>query len=348
MGYSDKGKIKEIKNMVWDTYFRTDRNCFQMKGYRFDNAIVTDGISCSLLFVREDLYGQKYKPRAVKQPNFEPYIDEIGDKNLLKELANRPLMAIDPNLGDLIYCVNKEGDTFRYTHMQRRMESKTKKFNQIRLSNKQECMIEGKSIVEWETELSQYNCKTTVLANYESYVKAKLEMDQRLRPFYENIMFRKLKLQTFRNTRKSEQKMILNMKKNFGENTVVAFGDWEQKKHRKFKEPVKGKGFRTLLRKNGFDVYMVDEFKTSCRCWSCKSDTGVMEKCMERKDPNKKKSERKVKFVHGLLKCKTCARLWNRDANASRNILRIARSALLNQERPFYLRRTHHSGVSDG
>jgi transposase len=73
-----------------------------------------------------------------------------------------------------------------------------------------------------------------------------------------------------------------------------------------------------------------------------------MEKCMERKDPNKKKSERKVKFVHGLLKCKTCARLWNRDANASRNILRIARSALLNQERPFDLRRTHHSGVSDG
>jgi transposase len=73
-----------------------------------------------------------------------------------------------------------------------------------------------------------------------------------------------------------------------------------------------------------------------------------MEKMHGEKGSKQEKSERKVKFVHGLLKCKTCARLWNRDANASRNILRIARSALLNQERPFYLRRTHHSGVSDG
>ena len=30
------------------------------------------------------------------------------------------------------------------------------------------------------------------------------------------------------------------------EDTIVAFGYFEQRKHRKFKEPVKGKGFRSL------------------------------------------------------------------------------------------------------
>ena len=37
----------------------------------------------------------------------------------------------------------------------------------------------------------------------------------------------------------------------------------------KFKEPIKGKGMRTLFRKNGFITYLVDEFRTSCRCSSC-------------------------------------------------------------------------------
>ena len=47
------------------------------------------------------------------------------------------------------------------------------------------------------------------------------------------------------------------------------FGDCEQRKHRKYKEPVKGKGFRTLFRKAGYGVYLVDEFRTSCRCSAC-------------------------------------------------------------------------------
>jgi hypothetical protein len=49
----------------------------------------------------------------------------------------------------------------------------------------------------------------------------------------------------------------------------VCIGDWEQNHHRKFKEPVKGKGFRTVFRKVGYKVYLVDKFCTSCRCSAC-------------------------------------------------------------------------------
>ena len=50
---------------------------------------------------------------------------------------------------------------------------------------------------------------------------------------------------------------------------VVCFGDYEQRKHMKYKEPIKGKGMRTLFRKSGYETYLVDEFRTSCKCCNC-------------------------------------------------------------------------------
>ena len=62
--------------------------------------------------------------------------------------------------------------------------------------------------------------------------------------FYERYIFRKLRLQSYRNAKKSEQKMTNNFKRIFGDDKEVAvcFGDFEQKRHMKFKEPTKGKG----------------------------------------------------------------------------------------------------------
>ena len=46
----------------------------------------------------------------------------------------------------------------------------------------------------------------------------------------------------------------------------------QQKNHRKFKEPLQGKGFRTLLQKAGCSVFLVDEFRTSCQCSHCQAE----------------------------------------------------------------------------
>ena len=40
---------------------------------------------------------------------------------------------------------------------------------------------------------------------------------------------------------------------------------------------------------------------------------------------------------HGLLKCKTCCGVWNRDVNSATNIYRIAKNAINGLERPKYL-----------
>ncbi len=109
----------------------------------------------------------------------------------------------------------------------------------------------------------------------------------------------------------------------------------------KFKEPTKGKGFRKLFRKHGFEVFLVDEFKTSCMCYACADEDARCEKFLmvDNKSPRSKK-ERPQILCHGLLKCKTCSRVWNRDTNASLNIGRAAQQMLETQERPRYLSRS--------
>jgi hypothetical protein len=67
----------------------------------------------------------------------------------------------------------------------------------------------------------------------------------------------------------TEARLLSRLKRLFGgpEETIVAIGDLDKRKHRKFREPAKGRGIRALFRKAG--VYLVDEFRTSRRCSAC-------------------------------------------------------------------------------
>jgi transposase len=155
--------------------------------------------------------------------------------------------------------------------------------------------------------------------------------------FYEKELYRKLKLNTYLNTKRSEQRMMNSFQKKFGnkEEVIVCFGDYEQKQHMKFKEPIKGKGMRTLFKRNGYRTYLVDEFRTSCRCSNCEG--GECEKFLKRKISCSESEE--IRTIHGLLRCKTCGSVWNRDCNGAKNIYKISRNSINRIERPSYLSR---------
>ena len=72
---------------------------------------------------------------------------------------------------------------------------------------------------------------------------------------------------------------------------IVGIGDWDQHHQMKYKEPTLGIGMRSLLRKNKYNVYLVDEFRTSCKCSNCNG--GVCEKFMIRKNPRPKPKKNK-------------------------------------------------------
>lgn len=122
---------------------------------------------------------------------------------------------------------------------------------------------------------------------------------------------------------------------------VVCYGDFEQKQHMKFKEPIKGKGIRTLFRKAGFNTYLVDEFRTSCRYSNC--EIGICSKMMIRENPRPFRTGNIL--VHGLICCKNKRGYWNRDVNGVTNIYKIAYNAINNIERPNYLSRNKNSSA---
>ena len=246
----------------------------------------------------------------------------------------------------IYYCVDSNFNKYdaknfvRYSQDQRRKESKKKKFEKIRLRLKNEKKIQDRTIIEWETELSNFNKKSVDITRFKEYIQQKSEINGKLFSFYENIIFRKLRLQSYRNSKRSEQRMINNFKRKFGskEKVVVCFGDWNQKKQMKFKEPTLGKGIRTIFRKAGFQCYLVDEYKTSRMCSSC--EIGICKNTMVRENPRPYRTGNIL--VHGLIRCKNeeCGRhYWNRDVNGATNIYKIAYNAINWKKRPSYLSR---------
>ena len=333
--YLLEGNLKKYENEIWKFFFRTERQCFKKPKYTFHHMIETDGVSCSILMLRNDLIGKRL-PITKIGSNAEQYIDELSDYTNIK---NKKIVCIDPGTSDILYCVDndtKDANEFRYTQDSRRKECKIKKYAKIILEFKKE-KIDGKTIIEYETELSKLNRKTLMIKDFKEYIKKKSEINNKLYKFYEKYIFRKLKLNGYINRKKNEQKLINNFKKIFGkpEETIVIFGDWEQKQHMKYKEPIKGKGMRILFRQNNYKTFLVDEFRTSCMCSICKTELGRCEKFQIRKNPKPYKSNNIL--VHGAIRCKNCKAVWNRDVNGATNIYRIAKNAINGTERPKYL-----------
>jgi hypothetical protein len=333
-----EGNLIKRQSEIWKYFFHTEKSYFSSNNYIFNYMIETDGIACSILLVRKDVAGKRFKPTIKTEKEY--YIDDV-DNSILK---NKNIVAIDPNKSDLIYCISKQNDEilhFRYTQDQKRKETKDKKYRNIRDELKKTTIINNKTIIEWETELSKFNRKTLQLDKYKAYCKKKNEVNSYLLSFYEQKIFRKLKWNTFMNRKRSEHKMINRFKEKFGSSsdTIIGFGDWEQKKQMKYKEPTKGIGMRNLFRKAGYQVYLVDEFRTSCRCSKCEGECVKFKECQ---NPRPWKKNETI-LRHGLLMCKTCKGLWNRDVNSSFNIFKIVENIIAGKERPVYLQRVSNT-----
>jgi len=342
--FKTNGELKKNEDKIWKFFFRTERKMFHKTGFSFHHMVSTDGIGLSILLLRDDLVGKKL-PMMKKGISKELYIDELDDYSTLRD---KKIVGVDPGKEDLIYCVDdasKDANVFRYSQNQRRKETKMKKYNNIILAMKTN-KIEGKTIIEYETELSHFNRKSLQITKYKEYLREKNRINHILFQFYRKELFRKLKFGKYINIKRNEQQMISNFKKAYGnaDNVVICIGDWEQRKQMKYKEPTLGKGIRTLFRKNNFNVFLVDEFRSSCKCSKC--DGGVCEKFMVRTHPNKKKNKDELRLIHGLLRCKSGCGSWNRDRNGSSNIYKIAKNSINNKERPSYLCREVKSNQS--
>jgi hypothetical protein len=345
--------------IIWAECFKIDKKVFRKNGYMFYREISTDGVGCSILFIKSEYYKNDKsmksknmpKPKCYKE---EKYVDDLTDDDK-KRMLKKKLVGIDPGKIDLIYAT--DGNTqniikgnpnkifrnttyFRYSNKQRIHETKSniykrkllkfKKMKFIKVKNK------NKSIEELETELSKHNSNVCDFNRFKEYLKLKLIINSLLINNYQKEIYRKYKWYGFINEQKSEQKMINNFKDLFGEpdKVCIMIGDWDERgKAVRGQPPTKGIGIRRLFRKAGYkDLYLVNEYNTSCKL----NKTGESLVCCRKtrtplalKMLTDKKVEIKSKFKS--------AEIISRDLNGSLNIWLKGKCILERKEIPLYM-----------
>jgi transposase len=252
------------------------------------------------------------------------------------------IVGIDPGKEDLLHCTDGE-QFYRYTANQRRKQTKQKKYNYIREGLKIRTQACDLTVKQLETTLSIHNKYTCNYELFKAYIRAKIEVLYQADEFYKFPIHRKLRWNSYINRQRSEAKMINKIKERFGtpDRVIIAIGDWSHKGHHmRGKEPTKGKGFRKIFKRAGYQTYLVHEYNTSKICHDCNHEMHKF-----RYQPSKKpKTLGQNILVHGLLSCNTehgCSKLWNRDVNGSLNIRSLAIEALNGRERPLAFRRNN-------
>ena len=329
----DKGymlsKLTEFKNLIWDKYFRMNKSIFKQKDYEFNYTLQTDGIGCSLLFKHN-----KFKDKDIKSNDFQsndlPYIEDLSDIQL-EEMKKKKIVCADPGKKYLLYMMDEDKNVLKYSCMQRDTETLNKRNRRIRQTNK----INEPLIIEEETKISKYCCKTNNYTKFKEFIKAKYDSNKILKEFYYEDLYRKLNWRTKTYRQKSEDKFLNNINSKYGnkEDTLICIGDWSNKNTIKGLTSTIGIGLKKLVAKK-FNTLLVYEYNTSKKCCNCHNDI------------DNKKINGNSKFR--LLQCKNCnvgssensnkstfqyCKYLNRDQNSCANMLNIVNSYLFNNRK---------------
>ena len=234
--------LKRFRNRIWGKYFKLEKPIFKNKEKHgpnggnmlssFDYQVVTDGVSCSILFKKIDMgrgeedasttcYTSKSTPR--KRPGTHQqdagadqalpslYIDEQTPAVQFElRTSGKTVVAIDPNMADLLFCTNNDGLSgawgapirerpntrdpitnertpfrartnatetdnrrWRYTQNSRRKDLYLKRHRRTQRKIKRGTVVEERTVQEWENDLRVFNKKTMIFDAFKEFVRAK-------------------------------------------------------------------------------------------------------------------------------------------------------------------------------
>ncbi|KAJ2367053.1 hypothetical protein H4S02_010352, partial [Coemansia sp. RSA 2611] len=236
---------------------------------------------------------------------------------------------IDPGRRDLLYCMSIDSTPdnphlYRYTSMTDRQLTKRAKFKNIINRIKQ---AKYPAVIDAERELSSYCTKTTDLVKFKEYLRVRGQHLPALMQFYGgnngpktpagDPLVPKLAQNAHMNRQDADVVLARQLIDKFGRDAVLIIGDWNAP-HMKHQEPIRGKGMRQTLKRMGFEVYLIDEFRTSKLCPDCHGQLQYVKKVTNprpRKRPTGKgkqpdtgsadseNDERPLVWRHGLLGC---------------------------------------------
>ncbi|KAI7895473.1 uncharacterized protein EV154DRAFT_573288 [Mucor mucedo] len=118
------------------------------------------------------------------------------------------------------------------------------------------------------------------------------------------LPFRKLKFSSKLYFDKNDAQLVRKLKNKFGSNTTLILGNWSAP-NVKFQEPTRNKGLIDMLKKNGFKLYLIDEYKTSSFCPTCESP---LEKFKTIVNPIISKTKNADHYMSWITSCQNC--IW--------------------------------------
>ena len=328
---------------LWNTITLKVNKLFKQKRGVSFKTMKTDGISCSIIFSSSNRYAKKTNLEKEENTNIKKqlkinkdniYLEDLESTDELKDI---PLVGIDPNKGNLVYCKGNNNEVLRYTQNSRRAVSRKSKYNKIRRSIEDDVIIKSPLDTDFHTikddfkDMMKLNSRSCSTVEFKKYILEKNKMYLRYSQLYQEPIFRKLKLNTFINMKSSEDKFINKFKNTYTDKAAIIFGDWEERPgFLRGKEPSKGASIRNMFKKAGFKVYLLDEFRTSKLCYKCHSENEG--EFITRKHWKTDKTQK----VWGLLRCKNgnCRCVHNRDFNSASNILNIGKSIINTGRKP--------------
>jgi hypothetical protein len=322
--------VKDNQSEVWCNFLDLQNKIFKNKYYQFHNQIQTDGISCSLLFIRKDLKDKKWGSRVPILQEQEFYNIEDLSKEQLDSLKERNIVGCDPGKHSLVYMMDKNGNKLQFTASQRKVESYGKRNERILLQEKKR-----NNIIEKETHLSSKNSKSVDYEKFKVYLVEKDKLNKETIEFYKKDVWRKMKFRQYSYGKKSIDTFLNKIKETFGDNVLIGYGNWSRSTQMKHMMPTMNKGLRKLIHKK-YDTITINEFYTSQRCCECYNEL-------------KHQKDKKGKEIYRLFCCSNCVSSKNkngvcrtRDKNSAISIMKLTKEWLNTQTRPkeFQLKHT--------
>lgn len=258
-----------------------------------------------------------------------PYLEDLT-KVQIEELKTNNWVVCDPGRNNLLYMKSKNGIVFRYSN--RKHLKLTKRIKYMRMLKKYKDM---NNITKIENELSKYNSKTCNWDNFKQYINAKNRINKLLFEKYENQIFRKYKWYSYLNRKKTETRLIREIKRTYGRKSTIVLGDWSMGKDGcKGSISTPNKGIKKLLTDN-FNVYSIDEFRTSKLNYKTEEENDNLYL------PDKKGIYREMHSILTFQMENKRMGCINRDNNAVSNMVKLVKYFMKTGKRPLKFRREY-------
>ncbi len=324
---------KKHQSHIWSKILKLEKKpIFKQNEYVFYNQIITDGFSCSLLFIlkkyKDKVFGDKI-PKVNDEMEFTK-VEDLSKEKCDEYLTNKyKLVSLDPGKIRPITMIDENNKFFKYTACRRRFETYTKRSNYIILQEKKK-----NCIIQKETKLSNFKSRTTKVEEYKNFITNKTILNNEVKEFYQKPLFRKLAFRRFIRTKQSEVKLLNEIENTYltkeeikqGKKIVILHGDYSRTSQMKGCISTPNIGMKKFLLSR-FDIVEINEFNTS----------KLYNKTLKEMENVSVKRKKHKKSLHEILTPKEetkCRIFVNRDTNACKNILLLGKCYLESQTRP--------------